>query len=153
ETMNRWGKISAGGLMLYVGAENFPFPIPLQQNSTGQWYFNTAAGADEMLARQIGRDELIAIAAVAAIANAQQQYYNESHDGDKTKHYAQKFVSDEGKQNGLYWPVSKGQAGSPLYSLADLAKAGEGRQPFSGYKFRILTKQGKTAIGGAKDYV
>src|SRR5262249_18130200 len=69
ERMNRWGKIAAGGQVLYVGAENFPFPIPLQQNSSGYWYFDTGAGADEVLARRIGKDELVAIAAIGAIAN------------------------------------------------------------------------------------
>src|SRR4030095_7566918 len=85
ETVNRWGKINAGGQMLYVGLENFPFPIPLQQNSSGQWYFNTAAGEDEILARRIGKDELVAIAALGAIAKAQQQYFN--HSGAKVKQY------------------------------------------------------------------
>jgi len=158
QTMNRWGKIKAGGEMLYVGTENFPFPIPLQQNSSGQWYFNTAAGADEILARRIGRDELVAIAAIAATANAEQKYYNQAHAGDKVKQYAGKFVSDEGKQDGLYWPVPEGHKQSPLGELGDFAKgagytsSGEKPQPFNGYYFRILTKQGATAKGGAKDY-
>jgi len=159
ETMNRWGKINAGGEMLYVGVENFPFPIPLQQNSSGQWYFNTGAGADEILARRIGKDELVAIAALGAIANAQQQYYSQSHPGNKVKQYAQKFVSDQGKRNGLYWPASEGQTKSPLGQLGDFAKgagytdsAGK-PQAFNGYYFRILSKQGEKAKGGSKDYI
>src|SRR5215467_612945 len=103
ETMNRWGNIKAGGQILYIGARNFPFPVPLQQNSSGQWYFNTDAGADEILARRIGRNELVAIAAIGAIANAQQEYFTTAPDGDSVQHYAQKFVSDPGKRNGLYW--------------------------------------------------
>jgi len=159
ETMNRWGKIKAGGEMLYLGVENFPFPIPLQQNSSGQWYFNTAGGADEILARRIGRDELIAMAAISAIANAEQQYFSRTHAGDKVKQYTQKFVSDEGKHNGLYWPALEGQTLSPLGELGDFAKgagytnSGEKPQPFNGYYFRILTSQGDTVKGGAKDYV
>jgi Protein of unknown function (DUF2950) len=159
EKMNRWGKINDGGQMLYVGAENFPFPIPLQQNSSGQWYFDTGRGADEILARRIGRDELIAMAAMSAIANAQQQYYHRSHEPGKAKQYAQKFVSDEGAHNGLYWPSSEGHPPSPLGQLGDFAKgagytnAGGNPQPFNGYFFRILTKQGSGAKGGAKDYV
>src|SRR5262245_8160640 len=155
ETMNRWGKINAGGQMLYVGAENFPFPIPLQQNSSGQWYFNTDAGQDEMLARRIGKDELVAMAALVAIANAQEQYFNEAN--PNKKQYAQKFVSDEGKHDGLYWPVSGDKPQSPLGQLGDFAKgagymnAGEKPQPFSGYYFRILTKQ--SGKNGTKDYV
>jgi DUF2950 family protein len=159
EMMNRWININAGGKMLYVGAENFPFPIPLQQNASGQWYFNTAAGADEILARRIGRGELVAIAAIGAIANAEQQYFSQIRAGEKVKQYAQKFASDEGTQNGLYWPDAVGRAPSPIGQMGDFAKAagytksGEKPQPFNGYYFRILTRQGDTAKGGAKDYV
>ena len=159
ETMNRWGKINAGGEMLYVGAENFPVPIPLLQTSSGRWYFDSAGGADEILARRIGRNELVAIAATGALANAQQAYFSGTHAGGDVKQYAQKFASDEGKQNGLYWPVSEGRTQSPLGQLGDFAKdagytnAGGSPQPFSGYYFRILTKQGNTAKDGAKDYV
>jgi hypothetical protein len=156
ERMNRWRKINAGGQMLYVGVENFPFSIPLQQNSSGQWYFNTAAGEDEILARRIGKDELVAIAAMGAIANAEQQYFDRAD--NKVKQYAQKFVSDEGKHNGLYWPASEGQTQSPLGRLGEFAegggytKSGEKPQPFNGYYFRILTKQAEPR-GGVKDYI
>ena len=159
ETMNRWSKINGGGEMLFVGGENFPFPVPLLQTPSGRWYFDTAGGADEILARRIGRDELVAIAATTAIANAQQDYFNGTHASGQPKQYAQKFASDEGKQNGLYWPASSGRTQSPLGQLGDFAKdagytgAGGTPQPFSGYFFRILTKQGNTAKGGAKDYV
>ena len=135
ETMNRWGKVNGGAQMLYVGSENFPFPVPLLQDSSGRWYFDSAGGADEILARRIGRNELVAMAATAALANAEQQYFSETHPGGDAKQYAQQFASDEGKQNGLHWP-------------GDFAK-GEG----SGYHFRILTKQGDTVKGGAKDYI
>jgi len=130
ETMNRWVKINAGGQMLYVGRENFPFPVPLQQTSSGQWYFDTAGGADEIAARRIGRNELVAIAATAALANAQQNYFSATHARGQVRQYAQNFTSDAFGQ------------------LGDFAKdAG------SGYLFRILTKQGNTAKGGAKDYI
>jgi DUF2950 family protein len=132
ETMNRWGKINGGGQMLYVGAENFQFPVPLLQNSSGRWYFDSAGGADEILARRIGRNELVAMAATAALARAQQQYFTGTHASGDVKQYAQQFVSDDGKQ---------------LSQLGDFA------QPFNGYHFRILTKQGDTAKGGAKDYI
>jgi Protein of unknown function (DUF2950) len=157
--MNRWGKITAGGEILLTGADNFPFPIPLDRNPSGQWYFDTAAGKDEILARRIGKGELTAIAACGAIAEAQQQYFSQAHDGDPAKQYAQKFVSDEGKQNGLYWHVADGQTPSPLGQLGDFAKAagytnaGDKPQPFNGYFFQILTKQGDKATGGAKDYI
>jgi hypothetical protein len=157
--MHRWREIKAGGEMLYTGADNFLFPIPLGQNPSGQWYFDTAAGKDEILARRIGKDELTAIAACTAIAKAQNEYFSQTHDGDKVKQYAQKLVSDEGKQNGLYWPVSAGQAPSPLEDVRDFAKAagytsaGTKPQPFDGYYFRILTRQGDKAKGGARNYI
>lgn len=157
--MNRWREIKAGGEILYVGADNDPFPIPLGRNPSGQWYFDTAAGKDEILARHIGKSELTSIAACSAIADAQRQYFGQSHDGDKVKQYSQKFISDDGKQNGLYWNAPEGQTSSPLGLLGDLAKAlgytnaGNKPQPFNGYYFQILTKQGDKAPGGAKDYV
>jgi hypothetical protein len=157
--MNRWRQIKAGGEVLYTGADNYPFPIPLGQNPAGQWYFDTAAGKDEILARRIGQGELTAIAACGAIAGAQAQYFSAIHDGDKVKQYAQKFVSDQGKQDGLYWQVPEGEPPSPLGQLGAFAKAagytnaGDKPQPFNGYYFRILTKQGDGAEGGAKDYI
>jgi hypothetical protein len=159
DQMHRWREIKAGGENLYVGADNYSFPIPLGQNPSGQWYFDTAAGKDEILARRIGKDELTAIVACGAIADAQQQYFSQTHDGDTVKQYAQKFISDEGKQNGLYWSVSAGQAASPLEDVRDFAKAagyanaGDKPQPFDGYYFRFLTKQGDKAKGGAKNYL
>lgn len=157
--MNRWGKIKAGGEVLYIGADNYPFPIPLDRNSSGQWYFDTPAGKDEILARRIGNGELTAIAACAAIADAQQKYFNQTHDNETIKQFAQTIVSVEGKQNGLYWPVSGDQVPSPLARLGDFAKAAgyanaNGKpQPFNGYYFRILTRQGAMSRGGAKDYI
>jgi hypothetical protein len=152
--MHRWREIKTGGQILYTGADNFPFPIPLGQNASGQWYFDTAAGKDEILARRIGKDELTAIAACGAVFDAQQQYF--AHLG---KQYAQKFISDEGHQDGLYWSVSEGQTPSPLDNVRDFAEAagytnaGNHPQPFNGYYFRILTKQGEQAKGGAKEYL
>jgi Protein of unknown function (DUF2950) len=151
--MHRWREVKVGGEVLYLGADNYPFPIPLGKNSAGQWVFDTAAGKDEILARRIGRDELTAIACSAAVAEAQAKYFN------LQKQYAQKFVSDEGKKDGLYWPVAAGQTPSPLEDVRDFAKAagytnaGENPQPFNGYLFRILTRQGAKAKGGAKDYL
>ena len=132
DQMHRWGNLKVGGKVLYTGADNFPFPIPLDKNSSGQWSFDTAAGKDEILARRIGRGELTAIAACGATAVAQGQYFS------KAKQYAQQFASDQGKQNGLYWPVAEGQAQSPLGTLGDFAKAlgypnaGDKPQPFNG---------------------
>ncbi len=156
--MNRWRKQTDGSEVLVVGADNNPFPIPLKKNSAGQWYFDTAAGKDEILSRRIGDNELAAMQVVAAMADAQAEYFSQHHDG--VKQYAQKFISDEGKQNGLYWKSPEGQPKSPLGPLAAYAAATEGfnpeagkQQPFHGYFYRILTKQGANAKGGAKDYI
>jgi len=157
--MHRWGKIKAGGEVLYVGADNYSFPVPAGQNASGQWYFDTAAGKDEILARRIGRGERTAIVASQAIADAEHQYFNRGAELGETKQYAQKFASDAGQRNGLYWPVSEGQASSPLGPLGDFAKtlgandAGDQPKTFNGYSYRILTKQGDRAKGGARDYI
>jgi hypothetical protein len=159
DRMHRWGKIKAGGETLYVGADNYPFPIPLDRDKAGRWYFDTAAGKDEALARRIGSNELAAIAATGAIADAEQQYFARPRGDSKVKQYAQRFVSEPGTQNGLYWPVREGETPSPLGRLGDLAAAaghsdaGDKPQPFNGYIFRILTKQGNAAEGGARDYI
>jgi hypothetical protein len=145
--------------MLYIGADNFLFPIPLDKDAAGAWQFDTGAGKDEILARRIGKNELAAIAACSALANAQSQYFSQTHDGDPVKQFAQRIVSDDGKQDGLYWPVSIDQAPSPLEDVHNFAKAagytnaGSKPQPFNGYYFHLLTKQGDKAQGGAKDYI
>jgi len=157
-TMNRWRKQTDESEVLYLGADNNPFPIPLKKNGAGQWYFDTAAGRDEILSRRIGDNELAAMEVVAAMADAQAEYFSQHH--DTVNQYAQKFISDEGKENGLYWKSPEGQPKSPLGPLAAYAAATEGftpeankQQPFHGYLYRILTKQGAAAKGGAKDYV
>ena len=154
--MHRWGGIKAGGQVLVVGAENVVFPIPLGKNSAGQWYFDTAAGKDEVRARRIGKSELTAMDATQALARAEQDYAEKTHNGDGVKQYAQKFVSDPGKQNGLYWPAADGETQSPLGQVGDFAKrqlstnAGADAE-FNGYRYRILSK-GQTATG-VKDYL
>lgn len=157
--MHRWGTIKAGGEVLHVGADDYIFPIPLGQNGSGKWYFDTAAGKDEILARRIGRGERTAIAGCTAIADAEHQYFIRAHHDGEAKQFTDKFASDPGQQNGLYWPVSRGHAPSPLGQLDDFAKAlttadtGAAPKQFRGYYYRILTKQGKDAKGGAQDYI
>ncbi len=157
QTMDRWSKQTDGSEVLLVGAENHPFPIPLKKNSGGQWYFDLTAGKDEILSRRIGDNELAAIDVMAAMADAQTQYISQRHDG--VKEYAQKFISDEGKQNGLYWKSPQGQTESPLGPLVAFASAdgfnaqADKQQPFHGYFYRILTKQGASAKGGARNYI
>jgi hypothetical protein len=100
-----------------VGADNFAFPIPLKKNADGQWLFDTAAGKEEILNRRIGRNELAVIDVCEAVARAQNEYHSRLHDGATTRQYALKFISDAGKQNGLYWQPSPGQPESPLGPL------------------------------------
>jgi hypothetical protein len=159
DVMHRWRRMPDGGQILLVGADNFPFPIPLKKNDGGQWFFDTAAGKDEILNRRIGRNELAIIEVCEAVADAEAEYFSGVHDGETTKQYALKFISDPGKQNGLYWKSPEGQPESPLGPLAAFATSEgytakpEGHTPFHGYYFRMLKGQGKNAPGGAKDYV
>lgn len=157
EVMNRWRKLPGGSEVLLVGADNQAFPIPLKINSAGQWYFDAEAGKQEILARRIGQDEIAAIDVCAALADAQAEYFSQRHDG--VKQYAQKLISDPGKQNGLYWESPEGQPRSPLGPLVAFASEEgfavkpDSHQPFHGYYFRRLDKQGAGANGGAKNYV
>src|SRR5262249_17758128 len=127
DVMHRWRAIDDGSRILLVGYTNFPFPIPLKKNQDGRWFFDTAAGKDEVLNRRIGRNELAIIAVCDAVASAQAQYFSQAHDGAPAKQYAQKFISDPGKQNGLYWESAQGKPQSPLGPLAAFATA-EGYQ-------------------------
>jgi hypothetical protein len=144
---------------LVIGNEDWPFPVPLVKEAAG-WRFDTAAGKEEVIARRIGRNELAAIDTCRAYVTAQQRYAQQAHDGVAVGAYAQKFRSDQGKENGLYWPTSTGQKRSPLGDLvaeaaADgyKASAGAERTPLHGYYFKILTAQGRSARGGARNYV
>jgi hypothetical protein len=144
---------------VYVGAENWPMPIPIVKNSSGAWYFDTEAGMKEILFRRIGANENDAIDVLHTLVDAQREYALTVQEGDKTKHYALKFVSDEGKHNGLYWKTSDTDAPSPIGPLLVQA-AGEGynvqqghQTPFHGYYFRMLTGQGPAAKGGARSYL
>lgn len=159
QVMNRWRKLDDKTQMLLIGADNFAFPIPLKKNNAGQWYFDTAAGKDEILARRIGRNELAAIEVCGALADAQKEYFSQRHDGVRKKTYALKFISDKGKENGLYWDSPDGTPRSPLGPLVAFATS-EGydvgrnsHEPFHGYYFRMLHRQGTHAQDGAKDYV
>ena len=144
---------------LYIGAENWPTPIPIVKNSSGAWYFDTETGKREILYRRVGTNENDAIDTLHGLVDAQHDYASEARDGDKTKHYASQFLSDEGKQNGLYWKTSDNETPSPIGpQIVEAAGKGynfqQGQQaPFHGYYFRILTKQGPAAKGGARDYM
>jgi hypothetical protein len=156
EEMHRFVTEPNGTVTLIVGAENWPFPIPLV-NINGAWYFNTLAGKDEILFRRIGKNELSAIQACGDLVDAEKQYYLRAPYGF-AKQYTQKLVSDEGKHNGLYWEGTDDQFESPINPLIAYARQNRpadqvgAHDPFNGYFFRILTSQGPHAPGGAKNY-
>ena len=159
DRMHRWVTMTDGSQVLYIGADNYPYPIPLAQDSSSKWYFDTPAGEEEILARRIGRNELLAIDACSAIANAQELYFRNAHHGKPPHEYAQTIISTPGKKDGLYWGASANEPASPLGNLQDFAKkaiaaAKPNAQPvFDGYSYRILTAQGDQANGGAKSYI
>jgi hypothetical protein len=155
--MHRFVKEPDGTVTLVIGAENWPFPIPLV-NHKGSWYFDTDAGKDEIVFRRIGRNEITAIDACRELIEAQKQYFAHPP-ANQPRQFAQKLVSDEGRHNGLYWHGASDEFDSPINPLIAYARqnvpteqVGE-HVPFNGYMFRILTSQGPHAPGGAKDYI
>lgn len=141
--------------VLIIGNEEWPFPIPIvRKDST--WRFDTAAGRDEILFRRIGRNELNAVQTSLAYVDAQHEYAEKAIGGNGV--YAQRIVSQPGKKDGLYWPAQSGEDESPLGDLAAAAsaagyRAGQQRAPYHGYYYKILTRQGPNASGGAIDYI
>jgi Protein of unknown function (DUF2950) len=146
-----------GTQTLVIGNDDWPFPIPLV-NQGGQWQFDTLAGLDEILRRRIGRNELSAIQVSLAYVEAQNEYASLDPAGLGRGVYAQRIVSRPRKKDGLYWPSASGEEPSPLGELAAQAAA-EGYKPggtpipYHGYYYRILTRQGPAASGGAYDYL
>ncbi|HET8925336.1 MAG TPA: DUF2950 domain-containing protein [Candidatus Acidoferrum sp.] len=160
EEMHRLVTESDGTVTLVIGAENWPFPIPLV-NDHGSWYFDTSAGKDEIIFRRIGKNEIAAVDACHQLVDAEKQYFARPPAGFP-KQFAQKLVSDEGRHNGLYWYGTSDEFNSPIDPL--IASAGQENaksvdavggdpMPFNGYFFRILKSQGKDAPGGAKSYI
>lgn len=156
--MHRLVRESDGTTTLYIGAENWPTPIPLVHKGN-QWYFDTVGARKEILFRRIGKNELETVAVCRELVQAQNEYHSQPHDGDGVKQYAPRFRSEDGKHNGLYWRLSGGERESPvgpLLTLAsgeDYAKETTQARPFHGYYYRILTSQGRHAPGGAKNYL
>jgi len=120
--MHRLAYDDQARVILYVGAENWPVPIPLVKKNGG-WVFDTAAGKEELLDRRVGRNELFTIKVLEDLTNAQTEYASEARDGEDTAHFAQKILSDAGKRNGLYWETSEGQPESPIGPLVASATA------------------------------
>ena len=152
-------KIEGGSkAILVIGNNDYPFPIPIAHNKNGTWSFDTEAGRREILYRRIGHNELDAIQTCLAYVDAQNEYASKDRTGPGAGIYAQRFVSTPGKKDGLYWPTAPDEEPSPLGELFAAAskqgyRAGEGRSPYHGYYYKILTKQGPAAAGGAADYI
>ncbi|HEX7374408.1 MAG TPA: DUF2950 domain-containing protein [Steroidobacteraceae bacterium] len=148
----------ADKVTLSVGDNAWPMPIPIVRRG-GQWTLDASAGADELVFRRVGRNELGAIDVCRGLVSAQAEYAAEGRDGDAAGVYALKFISDAGMHNGLYWPAAEGEPQSPLGPQAADAAAegykkaeGGGRTPYHGYYYRMLYAQGEHANGGARDY-
>lgn len=145
-------------VILYLGAENWPFQFPIVK-AGDRWFFDGDAGLEEMFNRRIGANELHTIKVCREYVRAQREYAEVDRDGDEVLEYAQHFNSNPGMKNGLYWETVDDGDESPLGPLVAYASAGsynlmqEGPQPFHGYYFRILTRQGAKAPGGAYSYV
>jgi hypothetical protein len=146
---------------LETGVDEWPFPIPIVRTNGG-WFFDTQSGKQEIINRRVGENELQAIKSMRAGAAAQREYASADRNGDEVLEYAQKFISTPGKKDGLYWPPDLDGEISPLgpgFVAAQqegyLKDLGPGRspQPFRGYLFKILTRQGKHAPGGNHDYI
>ena len=151
--------LAAGGpsdMVLQVGEDDWPLPIPLVQRDKG-WSFDGAAGADEILMRRIGANELNTIDLMRGFVAAQYEYADEGHDGAESGVYAQKLRSTPVKHDGLYWQTTSAEPPSPAGPFLAEATA-EGYKdikgaPYHGYRYRILTAQGASANGGKRDYL
>jgi hypothetical protein len=143
-------------LELVVGSDDWPFPIPLVRDGQG-WRFDTEQGALEVARRRVGADELEAIRVSRAYVRAQEDYARRHPQGGGQALYAQKLVSSPGTRDGLHWPATGPDDESPFGpAVAAAGDYSQGKRPpsaWSGYHFRILTAQGKSAPGGARNYV
>jgi Protein of unknown function (DUF2950) len=145
--------------ILLVGKQEWPLPIPLVKRGNA-WVFDTEKGKEEILNRRIGDNELYTIQTLLAVVDAQREYALKDRGGDGLLEYAQKFVSDAGKKDGLYWEVNPGEPQSPLGPIITRARsegykgqASTATSPYHGYHYRMLTAQGKNAPGGAYSYL
>ena len=159
EKSHKFDGANPARLTLLLGENDYPFPFPLVQDAAA-WKFDARAGAEEIVNRRIGRNELAAIQVCLAYVDAQREFARKDRDGDGLLEYAQKLVSSPGKQDGLYWPVKEGEPPSPFGPLAvEAAGKGYGKgadgEPaaYHGYHYRILTAQGPDARGGAYSYM
>jgi hypothetical protein len=146
-----------GRMVLDVGKDDWPTPIPLVKEAA-LWHFDAAAGAQEIINRRIGRNEIAAIRVALFYTDAQKDYFGRAKEASGTGEYAQRLISTPNRHDGLYWPAAAGQLESPFAPLVNQA-IDEGypvtgkRIPYQGYYFHVLNGQGAHAPGGANDYM
>ncbi len=156
---NRIVEVNSKKAVLEIGNDAWPFPIPIEKVGK-DWRFSAREGKTELLSRRIGKNELSVIQVCLAYVDAQREYASKDRNGDGVLEYAQKFLSDPGKEDGLYWETKEGEEQSPLGPLVGEAKkvgykkkAGNQPSPYHGYFYKILKAQGKNAPRGTYDYV
>jgi len=162
EAEHRLARESEERCLLIVGANAWPFPIPIVRRD-GRWRFDTQAGQEELLNRLIGRHELSVLKVMRVYVEAQREYASQDRDGDEVLEYAQHLASAPGTKDGLFWSPDLDGELSPLGPFVAQAQAEgyamgarvepQARQPFHGYYFKVLTRQGKHASGGKHGYV
>ncbi|HAM51998.1 MAG TPA: DUF2950 domain-containing protein [Nitrospiraceae bacterium] len=169
QARQRFAKDAAGGVkfsksddkrvLVFVGKDGWCFPIPIVKSGKG-WIFFTEDGKEEIINRRIGRNELNTIQVSLAYVDAQREYASKDRNGDGVLQYAQHFLSQKDKRDGLYWETASGEEISPLGPLIAHAteggytfRKGEKPSPYHGYYFKILKSQGSNAPGGELDYV
>jgi Protein of unknown function (DUF2950). len=162
ETEHALDADAEGMTTLQVGVDKWPFPFPLVQRDK-RWRFDSPGGAEEVINRRVGRNELYTIQSCLAFVDAEREYYSSNPQQEPMLHYAQKLQSSDGKKDGLYWPAAGDEPQSPLGEQFARARS-EGyfkeaasdsihSAPFHGYVYRLLTAQGPNAPGGAYDYL
>jgi hypothetical protein len=159
---NHISRVQDDRCLLEIGEDDWPFAVPIVRTN-GSWFFDTASGKQEILNRRVGYNELQALKAIRAGAEAQREYASADRDGDEVLEYAQKIISTPGTKDGLYWSPDMDGEISPLGpAMAQATREGynfkqdqkdNSLQPFHGYFFKVLKRQGKNAPGGAYDYV
>ncbi len=149
-----------GRRFLLIGASDWPFPVPLVKAKDGRWAFDARQGADVLLARRIGRNELAAMQVCRAFVDAQQEYRRLNPEKSPVPHFAARIASRPGKRDGLYWETAPEEAPSPFGPLAASAEVSgysptgrDNDRPYHGYRYRVLTSQGANAPGGAVNYM
>lgn len=159
EMLNSLLTLQDGTTILQVGSDNWPFPFPIVQDGE-RWRFDSAAGVDEVINRRVGSNELSTVQSCLAYVDAQREYYLRNPENDQLLHYARHLLSTEGHKDGLYWPAPEGEEQSPLgeefaraRSEGYLKEGAPRPEPFHGYIYRAIERQGAHADGGAYDYL